>query len=59
MRLFVTLGWLERNFLKLERLQYWGLRVVLGLMQSTSNNSLRVLRGVSPLAERCMYVPQL
>jgi hypothetical protein len=40
--------------LKLERLRYRGLRIVLGLMQSTPNNSLGVLSGVSPLVERCM-----
>jgi hypothetical protein len=39
------------HFLKLERLQYRGLRIALGLMQSTTNNSLGVLSGVSPLAE--------
>jgi hypothetical protein len=36
------------HFLKLERLQYLGLRIALGLMQSTPNNSL--LSGVSLLA---------
>jgi hypothetical protein len=44
------------HFLKLERLQYRGLRIVLGLMQSTPNNSLGVLNGVSPLVEKCMYL---
>jgi hypothetical protein len=44
------------HFLKLERLQYRGLRIVLGLMQLTPNNSLGVLSGVSLLAERCMYL---
>jgi hypothetical protein len=44
------------HFLKLERLQYRGLRIALGLMQSTPNNSLGVLSGVSPLAEKCMYL---
>jgi hypothetical protein len=33
------------------------LRIALGLLQSTPNNSLVVLSGVSPLAERCMYLP--
>jgi hypothetical protein len=41
---------------KLERLQYRGLRIALGLMQSTPHNSLGVLRDVSSLAERCMYL---
>jgi hypothetical protein len=36
----------------------WDVRIVLGLslMQSTPNKSLGVLSGVSPLAERCMYL---
>jgi hypothetical protein len=44
------------HFLKLERLQYRSLILVLGLMQSTPNNSLGVLSGVSPLAKTCMYL---
>jgi hypothetical protein len=44
------------HFLKLERLQYQGLKIALGLMQSTPNNSLGVLSGVFLLAERCMYL---
>jgi hypothetical protein len=44
------------HFFKLERLQYQGLWINLGLIQSTPNNSLGVLSGVSPLAERCMYL---
>jgi hypothetical protein len=55
MRLYVT-GMARTHFLKLERLQYRGLRIVLGLMQSTPNNSLGGLSGVSPLAEICMYL---
>jgi hypothetical protein len=47
-------GMARTHFLKLERLQYWGLRITLGLMQSTPNNSLGVLSGVFSLAERCM-----
>jgi hypothetical protein len=47
-------GITKTHFLKLERLQYLGLRIALGLMQSTPNNSLGVLSGVSSLAERCM-----
>jgi hypothetical protein len=37
---------------------FWDVRIVLGLslMQSTPNNSLGVLSGVSSLAERCMYL---
>jgi hypothetical protein len=33
-------------------LHYWGLRIALGLMQSTPNNSLGVLSGVSPLMKK-------
>jgi hypothetical protein len=49
-------GMARTHFLKLERLRYRGLRIVLGLMQLTPNNSLEVFSGVSPLAERCMYL---
>jgi hypothetical protein len=49
-------GMARTHFLKLERLQYRGLRIALGLIQSTPNNSLGVLSGVSALAERCMYL---
>jgi hypothetical protein len=48
-------GMARTHFLKLERLQYRGLRIALGLMQSMPNSSLGVLSGISPLAERCMY----
>jgi hypothetical protein len=43
-------GMARTHFLKLEILQYRGLRIALGLMQSTPKNSLGVLSGVSPLA---------
>jgi hypothetical protein len=50
-------GMASTHFLKLERLQYRDLRIALGLMQSTPNNSLfselRFSSGVE------MYVPQL
>jgi hypothetical protein len=40
--------------------QFWimclGLRIALGLMQLTLNNSLGVLSCVSHLAKRCMYL---
>jgi hypothetical protein len=49
-------GMARTHFLKLERLQYRGLRIALGLMRSTPNDSLGVLSGVSPLAERCLYL---
>jgi hypothetical protein len=39
------------HFLKLDILQYRSL-----MHQSTPNNSLRVLSGVSPLTKRCMYL---
>jgi hypothetical protein len=49
-------GMTRTHFLKLETLQYRGLRISLGLMQSTPNKCLKVLSGVSSLAERCMYL---
>jgi hypothetical protein len=49
-------GMVRTHFLRLERLQFRGLSLALGSMQSTPNNSLGVLSGVSPLAERCMYL---
>jgi hypothetical protein len=30
--------------------------IALGLLQSTPNNSLKVLSGVSPLTERCLFL---
>jgi hypothetical protein len=52
----INSGLARTHFLKLERLQYRSLRITLGLIESTPNNSLGVLSGVSPLAERCMYL---
>jgi hypothetical protein len=49
-------GMARTHFLKLKRLQYRGLGIVLGLMQSTPTNSLGILSGVSPLAERCTSI---
>jgi hypothetical protein len=43
--------------LRLERVQYRGiLRIALGLMCSTPNNSLGVLSGIAPLAEGFLYL---
>jgi len=46
----------KTHFLKLERVQYRGIRVALGLMISTPNNSLGVLSGIPPLEERFSYL---
>jgi hypothetical protein len=56
MRLYFTLGMTRTHFLKLKRLQYRGLKIALGLIQSTPHNSLGVLIGLSPRAKRCMYL---
>jgi hypothetical protein len=42
--------------LRLERVQYRGIRIALELMCSTPNNSLGVLSGIAPLAERFLYL---
>jgi hypothetical protein len=42
--------------LRLERVQYRGIRLALGLMCSTPNNSLGVLSGIPPLPERFVYL---
>jgi hypothetical protein len=42
--------------LRLERVQYRGIRLALGLMCSTPNNSLGVLSGIPPLPERFFYL---
>jgi ribonuclease HI len=49
-------GMSKTNFLKLERLQYRGIRISLGLMQSTPNNSLGVLSGIPALEIRLLYL---
>jgi hypothetical protein len=41
---------------RLERVQYRGIRLALGLVCSTSNNSLGVLSGIPPLPERFVYL---
>jgi ribonuclease HI len=46
----------KTHFLKLERIQYRGIRIALGLMKSTPNNSLGVLSGKPPLEERFTYL---
>jgi hypothetical protein len=37
-------------------IDYRGIRIALGLMCSTPNNSLRVLSGIAPLGERFLYL---
>jgi hypothetical protein len=46
---------MARTTLRLERFQYRGIRIALGLMRSTPNNSLGVLSGIAPLAETFVY----
>jgi hypothetical protein len=46
----------KTNFLKLERIQYRGLRISLGLMQSTPNNSMEVLSGIHPIEDRFTFL---
>jgi hypothetical protein len=49
-------GMARTNMLRLERVMYRGIRIALGHMCSTSNNSLEVLSGKAPLAERFVYL---
>jgi hypothetical protein len=42
--------------LRLETVQYRGVRIALGLMCSTPNNSLGLLGGIAPLTKRFMYL---
>jgi hypothetical protein len=42
--------------LLLERIQYRALRISMGLMGSTPNNSLAVLSGIPPLQHRLFYL---
>jgi hypothetical protein len=51
---FATLKWLRTQMLRLERVQCRGIRIALGLMCSTPNNSL--CQGIAPLAERFVYL---
>jgi hypothetical protein len=44
-------GMARTHMLRLERVQYRGIKIALGLMYSTPNNSLGVLSGIAPLAE--------
>jgi hypothetical protein len=44
------------HMLRLERDQYRGIRIALGLMCSTPNHNLEVLSGKAPLAERFLYL---
>jgi hypothetical protein len=42
--------------LRLKRVQYRSIRIALGLISSTPNNSLGVLSGIAPLPERFVYL---
>jgi hypothetical protein len=49
-------GMAMTHMLWLERVQYRGIRIALGLLFSTPNNSLGVLSGIAPLAKRFVYL---
>jgi hypothetical protein len=49
-------GMAKTHMLRLERVQYRGIRLALGLMCSTPNNNLGVLSGIPPLPERLVYL---
>jgi hypothetical protein len=49
-------GMARTNMLRLERVQYQGIRIALGLMCSTPNNILGVLSGMARLAEGFVYL---
>jgi hypothetical protein len=49
-------GMAETHMLRFESVQYQGRRIGLGIMCSTPNNSLGVLSGIAPLAERFMFL---
>jgi hypothetical protein len=49
-------GMAETNMLRLVRVQYRGIRLALGLVCSTPNNSLGVLIGIPPLPEKFVYL---
>jgi hypothetical protein len=53
---FVLPNMANTHMLGLERVQYWALRIALGLMRSTPNNCLGVLGGIPPLAVRFAYL---
>jgi ribonuclease HI len=46
----------KTHLIKLERIQYRGIRIALGLMRSTPNISLGILSGIPPLEERFSYL---
>jgi hypothetical protein len=49
-------GMIRTHMLRLEKAQYRGIKIALGLMCSTPNNSLGVLSGIAPLAERLVFL---
>jgi hypothetical protein len=48
-------GMAKTHMVLLERIQYRALRISMGLMGSTSNNSLGVLSGIPPLRHKMFY----
>jgi hypothetical protein len=49
-------GVAKTGMLRLERVQNRAISIALKLIFSAPNNSLRVLSGIAPLAERCLYL---
>jgi hypothetical protein len=49
-------GIARTHMLRLKRVQYRGIKIALGLMCSTPNNSLGILSGIAHLAERFVYL---
>jgi hypothetical protein len=49
-------GMARTHMLRLERAQLRGIRLALGLMCSTPNNTLEVLSGIPPFPERFVYL---
>jgi hypothetical protein len=49
-------GMARTHMFRMETVQYRRIRIALGLMSSTLNNSLGVLNGIAPLAERFVYL---
>jgi hypothetical protein len=56
MRRFATLAWLKHTCFVSRGFQYCSKRLALGLMCSTSNNSLGVYSGIPSLPERLVYL---
>jgi hypothetical protein len=52
----VRSGMARTHMLRMERVQYREIRIALGLMCSNPKNSLGVLSGMAPPAERFVYL---